>query len=157
MTSGNIECKQMRFYSSTKGLTFRALLNNSAGHTSCSMSDQLFIFIGEWPRDQKYIVRFITVLINSCTSTKPFVSKCRAEYLCFLLIFVIIYSWKENIIQNSVLPWKQIDVEKVAYFQEINLTLCELSWQNKSKYISVHMHILSRVCYASWSHSLLSP
>lgn len=47
MTSGNTECKQMRFYHSTKGLTFRALPNNSARHisSSYSMTDQLFIFI----------------------------------------------------------------------------------------------------------------
>ncbi len=114
MTSGNIECKQMRFYCSTKGLTFRALLNNSAGYirSSCSKSDQLFIFIRERPRDQEYIVRFITVLINSCTSTKPFVSKCRAEYL-FLAYFC------DNIFMNR------------KYYTKFSSTL-KTNWCGKS-------------------------
>jgi len=48
------------------------LPNNSAGHISSSytMSDQLFI----WGRPSAaFILRFITVLINSCSCTKPFV------------------------------------------------------------------------------------
>ncbi len=102
-----------------KRLTFRALLNNSAGHirSSCSMSDQLFIFIGERPR-VVYVVRFITVLINSCTSTKPFVSKCRSEYLCFLLIFVIIYSWIENIIKIQFYPENKLMWKKLLTFRK---------------------------------------
>lgn len=65
--------------------------------SSCSMSDQLFLFIRERPR-MVFIVWFITVLNNSCTCIKNFVLKCRAEYFCFLLISVLIYSWTENII-----------------------------------------------------------